>query len=171
MCLRIRAPSRSCAAWSGNTARAKVSASRRLLTQRWLDATEVLLFGAANPFAAWLSTSAVRQDPEAVRRNAYWRFFGLDLAFGTEDNRPPVYDKAIAANANFVALFEELLFELWQAMSNVRNTSGRERLRRRSDFRIAEALRFALRSRRSVSAARPRRAGGSDCPGLDRTDA
>ena len=35
-----------------------------LQTQQWLDTTETLLFGAANPFAAWLSTSSVR--PTAV---------------------------------------------------------------------------------------------------------
>ena len=57
-------------------------------TQRWLDATESLLFGAQNLLSPWVSTSALRTDPEAVRRNAYWRMFGLDLAFGTDDNRP-----------------------------------------------------------------------------------
>jgi hypothetical protein len=117
-------------------------------TQRWLDTTEALLFGAANPLAAWLSTSTVRQDPEAVRRNAYWRVFGLDLAFGTEDNRPPVYDKASASNANFVVLFEELLFELWQAISNVRNISGVNASDDDRIYRLAEALSFILMSRR-----------------------
>lgn len=117
-------------------------------TQRWLDATETLLFGAANPISAWLSTSALRQDSEAVRRNAYWRFFGLDLAFGTEDNRPPVYDKASAANTSFIMLFEELLFELWQAITNVRNTSGANASDDDRIYRIAEELRFVLRSRR-----------------------
>lgn len=119
-------------------------------TQRWLDATEALLFGAMNPIAAWLSTSAVRADPEAVRRNAYWRLFGLDLAFGAEDNRPPVYDKANAANTNFVALFEELLFELWQALTNVRNLVGANSADDDRIFRLAEALQFALRSRRQL---------------------
>ena len=117
-------------------------------TQRWLDATEALLFGAMNPIAAWLSPSTIRTDPEAVRRNAYWRFFGLDLAFGTDDNRPPVYDKANAANTNFIALFEELLFELWQAMTNVRNSSGVNSSDDDRIFRIAEELQFTLRSRR-----------------------
>lgn len=117
-------------------------------TQRWLDATETLLFGAANPLSTWLSTSAIRQDSEAVRRNAYWRFFGLDLAFGTDDNRPPTYDKANAANTSFITLFEELLFELWQAITNVRNTSGVNASDDDRIFRIAEELAFVLRSRR-----------------------
>lgn len=117
-------------------------------TQRWLDTTEALLFGAANPISAWLSTSTIRPDSEAVRRNAYWRFFGLDLAFGTDDNRPPTYDKANAANTSFIRLFEELLYELWQAITNVRNTSGANASDDDRIFRIAEELRFVLRSRR-----------------------
>jgi len=120
-------------------------------TQRWLDATEALLFNAANPFPAWLSTSAVRPDAEALRRNAYWRLFGMDLAFGTEDNRPLVYDKALAANTTFVPLFEELLFELWQAVANVLNTSGVNTADDDRIYRIAEQLGFILRSRRQNS--------------------
>jgi hypothetical protein len=117
-------------------------------TQQWLDGTEALLFGAPNPVPMWISTSAIRRDPEDVRRNAYWRDLGLDLAFGTDDNRPPVYDKANAANTDFVTLFEELLFELWQAISNVRNTSGVNASDDDRIFRIAEALQFVLNSRR-----------------------
>ena len=119
-----------------------------LETQRWLDATEALLFGAANPFAAWLSTSSVRQDPEAVRRNAYWRLFGLDLSFGADDNGAPLFDKAKAANTGFNRLFEELLFELWQAISNERNTSGVNQGDQDRIFRLAEELRYVLTSRR-----------------------
>jgi hypothetical protein len=117
-------------------------------TQRWLDVTEALLFGAANPLAAWLATSAVRHDPEAVRRNAYWRLFGLDLAFGGDDNRPPVYDKTDAANTSFIRLFEELLNELWRAMSNVRNIAGENQADDDRIFRLTQELAEVLRSRR-----------------------
>lgn len=117
-------------------------------TRRWVEATEALLFGAANPFTAWLSTSSLRKDPEAVRRNAYWRMFGLDLAFGAEDNSAPHYEKAHAANTGFAPLFEELLFELWQAMSNERNFAGSNQADDDRIFRIAEQLRFILISRR-----------------------
>jgi hypothetical protein len=117
-------------------------------TQRWLDATETLLFNAGNPVAAWLSTSSVRPDAEAVRRNAYFRMFGMDLAFGTDANAPYVYDKAEASNRTFVQLFEELLFELWRAVENVRNlvagnTTDDDRI-----YRLSEQLGFMLRSRR-----------------------
>lgn len=121
-----------------------------VLGQQWLDATEALLFGASGPTPTWLSTSVIRQDPEAVRRNAYWRFFGMDLAFGTDDNRPPIYDKANAANTNFVQLFEELLFEIWQSMTNVRNVAGVNASDDDRIYRLAEALQMVLSSRRQV---------------------
>ncbi len=120
----------------------------QVATQQWLDATEALLFSTAYPFSAWLTTSSVRQEPEAVRRNAYWRLFGLDLAFGGDDNRPPVYDKAEASNSSFVRLFEELLYELWKAMSNVRNTSGENQADDDRIFRLTEELMEVLRARR-----------------------
>ena len=140
-------------------------------TQRWLDATEALLFGAANPFAAWLSTSAVRPDAEAVRRNAYFRLFGMDLAHGTDANAPYPYDKAEASNRGFVAVFEELLFELWRAIENVRNlvagnTTDDDRI-----YRLAEQLGFMLRSRRSGRGARSRGARRDDGDGLGGADA
>ena len=117
-------------------------------TQRWLDITETLVFGADYPISAWLSTSRVRSDPEAVRRNAYWRMFGMDLAFGTEDNRPFSYDKAPAANTSFVRLFEELMYEVWQAIMNVKNFSGVNSSDQDRIFAITEELKFILRSRR-----------------------
>lgn len=117
-------------------------------TQRWLDTTETLLYGAANPVPAWLSTSTVRPDAESVRRNAYWRLFGMDLAFGTDDNKPFVYEKAMAANTTFVALFEELLYEVWQAITNLRNVAGVNAADDDRIYRLAEQLKFMLRSRR-----------------------
>lgn len=120
----------------------------KIETQQWLDATEALLFGAANPVPSWLSTSGVRPDAEAVRRNAYWRLFGLDLAFGDDQNRPPVFDRAAAANSSFVRLFEELLYELWKAMTNVHNFAGEDASDDDRIYRIAEELGYVLRSRR-----------------------
>jgi hypothetical protein len=117
-------------------------------TQRWLDATEALLFGGAFPISTWLSTSAIRPSSEAVRRNAYWRILGMDLAFGGDDNRPFSYDKASAANTSFVPLFEELLYEVWQAIANLRNSSGVNQQDDDRIFRLAEQLQYILQSRR-----------------------
>jgi hypothetical protein len=117
-------------------------------TQRWLDATEVLLAGAVNPMAVWLSTSAVRPSAEAVRRNAYWRMFNMDLSFGTDTNAPFVYDKAEASNRSFPQLFEELLFELWRAIENLKNLVGANSTDNDRIFRLAEQLSYVLRTRR-----------------------
>lgn len=117
-------------------------------TRRWLETTEALLHGAANLIAPWLSTSGARQDPEYVRRNAYWRLLGMDLAFGTPDNRPAEYVKASAANTDFVRLFEELLYELWRAIANINNQVAGNETDQDRIFRIAEELQFVLRSRR-----------------------
>lgn len=119
-------------------------------TQRWLDNTEVLLFGAVNPLGAWLSTSAARPSAEAVRRNGYWRVMAMDVSFGDENNAPFVYDKADAANRSFPPLFEELLFELWKAMENIRNIAGANAADDDRIYRLAEQLSFMLRSRRQA---------------------
>lgn len=117
-------------------------------TQRWLDATEALLLAAPNPFPAWLSTSTVRPDPEAVRRNAYYRLFGMDLAHGTDGNAPFPFDKAEASNRGFASTFEELLFELWKAIENVRNLVAGNQTDDDRIYRLSEQLGFMLRSRR-----------------------
>jgi len=120
----------------------------QLATNRWLDATEALLFDGANLFGAWLSTSSVRPRSAAVRRNLYWRLLGAELAFGNDDNTPFAFDRAAAANTGFVPLFEELLSELWRAMSNLRNTSGENQADDDRIFRIAEQLGYMMRVRR-----------------------
>jgi hypothetical protein len=117
-------------------------------TQRWLDATEALLFNAGNPVAAWLSTSGVRPDAEAVRRNAYHRLFGMDLAHGADNNAAVAYDRADTANRGFVQLFEELLYELWRAIENVRNIAGANAADDDRIYRLAERIGEMLRSRR-----------------------
>ena len=119
-----------------------------IATQRWLNVSEALLFGTMNPMSPWLVMGSPPLEPEAQRRAAYFRLLGLDLAFGSEDNRPPVYSKAAASNTGFVRLFEELLYELWQALANLKNISGVNVADNDRIFRIAEELQFVLRSRR-----------------------
>lgn len=123
-----------------------------LATRQWLDATEALLHGAGNLIPPWLSTSGARHDAEAVRRNAYWRLLGMDLAFGSEDNRPYDYEKASAANTGFVKLFEELLYELWRAIANIKNLVAGNETDQDRIFRIAQELQYVLTSRRQGQA-------------------
>ncbi|MET4100377.1 hypothetical protein ABIB37_002614 [Agrococcus sp. UYP10] len=117
------------------------------LTQRWLDITEALLFGAEAPFPSFRATSQLRPEAEAVRRNSYARLFKLELAFGTEVNGPAEYPKALAANSSFVSLLEELLYESWRAVTNIRNQVGMNETDDDRIYRIAEELAFMLDER------------------------
>ncbi|MCW3463507.1 hypothetical protein [Chitinophaga nivalis] len=88
----------------------------------WLQNAEKLFFKSDYPRAGNVR-SLLRTSADATRRNAYWRMFGMDLAFG--DNNPGTgYYKAQASNQEFVALFEKYLAEIWQGFQNARNTSG-----------------------------------------------
>lgn len=93
-------------------------------TQRWLRATEDLFYRDAPSAGVHALTSWVRPDIRASRRNAYFRFFGMDLNHGTPDNRPYPFEKAKAANREFVAILEEFLREIWKGIENSINTSG-----------------------------------------------
>jgi hypothetical protein len=92
--------------------------------QAWLRTTEALFF--SNPYPGQIAaiTSAIRPDIRAVRRNAYYRLFGIDLNHGFDDGRPYPYVVPDVANREFIALFEEFLREVWRGIENYSNTSG-----------------------------------------------
>lgn len=92
--------------------------------QRWLRTTEALFYKDTFDSMAGAVTSFVRPDIRAVRRNAYYRMFGMDLNHGTTDNRPYPYDKATSANRDFVSTLESFLKEVWKGYINVRNVMG-----------------------------------------------
>lgn len=119
-----------------------------VFTQRWLDATESLLYGGSGLLRPWTATSEIRPSGEEIRRNLYWRVLGMDLAFGDEDNAPVRYVKASTANTSFVALFEELLHEIWQSITNTRNVAGTNTADDDRIFRLSQQLTFVLRARR-----------------------
>jgi hypothetical protein len=71
--------------------------------------------------------SLIRPSADASRRNAYWRLFGMDLAFGdinSQGGSVLPYVKASTANIQFIPLFEKYLSEIWQAYINARNSTG-----------------------------------------------
>ena len=88
------------------------------LTQRWLHTTEQLFFGTPWGYSIRSVTSALRPDAGAVRRNAYYRMFGMDLNHGTDDGHVYPYVKADVANRDFAAVFEALLVEVWRGYAN-----------------------------------------------------
>jgi len=93
-------------------------------SQRWLRNTEELFYRDTPPFFAFQLMSYVRPDIRASRRNAYYRMFGMDIDFGTEDGRPYTYEKPAAANRDFVSTLEDFLREVWRGIVNFTNISG-----------------------------------------------
>jgi hypothetical protein len=91
---------------------------------RWLRATEELFYSDTPPFFAFQLISHIRPDIRASRRNAYYRMFGMDLNNGTDDGRPYPYERAAAANRDFVPTFEAFLREVWRGILNRNNSSG-----------------------------------------------
>jgi hypothetical protein len=91
---------------------------------RWLRTTEALFYSQSPPFQIYSLTSLIRPDAGAVRRNAYYRLFGMDLNHGTDEGGSYAYEKPRAANREFVATFEELLREVWRGVENAQNLAG-----------------------------------------------
>jgi hypothetical protein len=92
--------------------------------QRWLRTTEQLFYGNGLPYQIYSLNSWIRPDARAVRRNAYFRLFGMDLNHGNDDNTPYPYPRPAESNTDFVRMFEELLREVWRAIENITNSSG-----------------------------------------------
>ncbi|HVO72636.1 MAG TPA: hypothetical protein VMT35_01320 [Ignavibacteriaceae bacterium] len=70
--------------------------------------------------------SEIRRSADSTRRNAYWRMFGMDLAFGdiNSESNSIQYHKAKTSNQQFIVLFEKYLAEVWRGYINARNSSG-----------------------------------------------
>jgi len=93
-------------------------------TQRFLRNTEYLLYTDPAPTTVWNLTSRTRKDESALRKSNYWRLFGLELTHGLQQPGAHPFDKAKVANTAFVPTLETLLGEVWQGITNARNSSG-----------------------------------------------
>lgn len=91
---------------------------------QWLRTTEALFFSPAPPYQIFATTSWLRPDAEASRRNAYYRLFGMDLSHGMDDGQPYPYVKPKSANREFALTFEELQREVWRGIENLNNLGG-----------------------------------------------
>lgn len=116
----------------------------------WIHNTEQLFFRGDAQIRSYL-----RPNTEAVRRNAYWRLLGMDLAFGDVNSQSNSfqYHKSKAANQQFVPLFEKYLSEIWLAHTNARNTSGENRSDINVLVEMANQLRELLVARRGDTGA------------------
>jgi hypothetical protein len=102
--------------------------------------------------------SLIRSSFDYNRRNAYYRMFGIDLAFGdinsgTGGTVP--YIRAKTANQQFIPLFERYLTEIWQGFINARNTSGANS----SD--VNQLVELAIQIQELLGARRGGRPGGA----------
>jgi hypothetical protein len=120
----------------------------REATQKWLRNTEQLWYSDPAPFYIPAVQSHIRPDLSATRRNAYQRMFGMDLNHGTESGAPYPYQKADAANKDFISMFEEFLREVWIGMANVSNINGPKPTDDAKIANLATRLHDMLRSRR-----------------------
>jgi hypothetical protein len=92
---------------------------------QWIVNTENLFFKELPNSSPRGISSYVRVSLDATRRNAYFRMFGMDLAFGDIATNAPVnYFKAEFNNQPFIILFEKFLTEIWQGYTNARNQVG-----------------------------------------------
>lgn len=93
---------------------------------QWIINSEKLFFKDGSTKSSNIR-SLLRSSYDANRRNAYYRMFGVDLAFGdinSQSGGSYPYQKAKTANQQFIPLFERYLSEIWQGYINARNTSG-----------------------------------------------
>jgi len=118
-------------------------------TEHWLNTTEQLFYALPLHNSVRAVTSLLRADPDAVRRNAYYRLLGMDLNHGTEDGRPYPYVKPEAANRDFAMVFEALLAEVWKAYANRLNVANENTTDDNAIIELVRRIREMLRTRRN----------------------
>lgn len=91
---------------------------------QWILNTENLFYKNLSNKSLRNISSQARTSSDEMRRNAYFRMFGMDLAFGDTQDNPINYTKAQFNNSPFIILFEKLLREIWQGYMNANNAIG-----------------------------------------------
>lgn len=103
----------------------KATTPENRIAFQWIINTENLFFKNLPNSSYRNISSMIRLFPDATRRNAYFRMFGMDLAFGDlQSNAPVTFHKAEFNNQSFIAMFESFLSEIWQAYTNAKNQMG-----------------------------------------------
>ncbi len=118
---------------------------------QWIFNTENLFFKTLSNNSYRNISGNLRPNQEANRRNAYYRMFGMDLAFGDPNSNGTTdysYYKAKTANKEFIILFEQFLSEVWQGYINAQNTSGANTTDYQRIIDMAMKLRQMLLARR-----------------------
>lgn len=119
-------------------------------TQQWLRTTEELFYSYPTPLSILNVGSKLRDGDGQTRRNAYQRMFGMDLNHGQDDGKPFEYVKAQDANTEFVATFEQLLRDVWIAITFVKATSAANPTDNAKIINLVQTLRQMLLTRRQA---------------------
>ena len=129
----------------------KATTAQNRIAFQWMVNTENLFFKFLKNTSYRNITSQVRQSPDATRRNAYFRMFGMDLAFGDVGSNSQVdFHKAQFNNQPFILLFEKFLTEIWQAYTNARNQVGQNTTDMFIIVDTAQKIQEMLMSRRTT---------------------
>jgi hypothetical protein len=98
---------------------------------QWLRATEDLFFRDPAPYSITGVTSQLRPEARVVRRNAYWRMFGMDLAHplgprGAANGSGQEWKQHTGngVNTTFREKWAELLRQVWLGYENRNNAVG-----------------------------------------------
>lgn len=118
----------------------------------WLRTTETVFFSNLPPLTPFAVNSGIRNDPDRMRRNLYYRLFGADLLHPLQDASATDAARPVAANKDFFPTFERLLAEVWRGIVNAENTSGRK---------DSDPAAIALLARRIHDMMADRRQGGN----------
>jgi len=125
--------------------------------------TEDLFYKDPPPYAVYSLKSELRPDTTAIRRNAYYRMFGLELpqpqsggSNGAASNGMSAigmgssvnYVKPEASNLEFIPTLERFLREAWVGIENVNNRIGANPTDNLAVANLARRLSEMLRDRR-----------------------
>ena len=114
-----------------------------LASMKWIETAENLIFNDNQMFAPHQIATTIRPNSGSVRRNAYYRMFGMDLNHG-----PFNYTKPMIANREFVSTFENFLKEVWVGLANVNNRVASDQTDNEAIRDFAQRLRDMLRAKR-----------------------
>jgi hypothetical protein len=117
---------------------------------QWMLNTERLFFKSDT--SPQNIRSLIRSSAQVIRRNAYYRMFGVTLAFGDINSVEVPFQKAKASNQQFVVMLERFLAEIWQGFINARNTSGLNTTDVNNIVELATQLQEILEARRGKHA-------------------
>ncbi len=125
--------------------------NRDVNSRLWIENTNLLFF-ANSPYSVWNESYNNENNFDSVRRNAFYRLFGMDLNHGIGENntKPVVYHRANHFNGSFIEQLETFLKLCWQMMINYTNTSNLNTTDLIALQEQANSLRTLLLSRRTT---------------------